>query len=60
MGAIPSFDMQVTLCQLSGQRDVQEHLNFQHSRCDILTQISHHRNLLVAYRQTDSVNSAGT
>jgi hypothetical protein len=53
MGAIPSFDTQVTLCQSSRQRDVQEHLNLHHFRCDIFTQISHHRNLLLAYRLTD-------
>jgi hypothetical protein len=45
--------MQVTLCQSSRQRDVQEHLNLQHFRCDHRTQISHHRNLLLADRQTD-------
>jgi hypothetical protein len=58
MGAIPSFEMQVTLRQSSRQRDVEEHLNLQHFRCDNLTQISHHRNLLLADRQTDNVNSA--
>jgi hypothetical protein len=53
MGAIPSFDMQVTLCQSSRQRDVQEHLKLPHFRRDNIIQISHHRNLLLGYRQND-------